>query len=190
MEQINGHSRFLPPSPYRRGANDGFYFGLYLTVMFFAIVISVKVSVFSLLAFAMMLFVPFLIYRWLRRSYVEDKGRSQLSALWMQGIVIFACGSLIAGVVATIYLKWIDPDFIVNRLNEAIELYKDSDWPQGREIATVMQEMIDYNFVPSAIAIIFEMIWLSIFSGSLLSLLMSLLARARRVERETDFPTS
>ncbi|MCH5319421.1 MAG: DUF4199 domain-containing protein [Paramuribaculum sp.] len=179
-----------PPSPYRRGADNGFYFGIYLTGMFFAFVLSVKISLFSLITMAMFVAVPFLIYRWLRIAFVEDGGKSAISSLWMQGIMIFACGSAIAGVVATVYLKWINPDFIIDRLHETIDLYESLEWPQGKEMADVLQRMIDYRIVPSAIQIVVEMIWLSIFSGSLLSLLMSLLARAKSVKQSTDTPNS
>lgn len=41
--------------------------------------------------------------------------------------------------------------------------------------------MIDMHLVPSAVAIVVELIWLAIFSGSLVSLLMALLARSRPV---------
>lgn len=169
-------------SPYKRGADDGFYFGLYLIVGFFAMVLSVKVPFFTLVAFAVFIGVPFLIYRFLRRAFVQDRGNTPISALWMHGIMIFACGSVVAGVIAVIYLKWINPDFIINRLHETIDLYNSSDWPKGREMAEILQRMIDYHIVPSAVAIVVEMIWLSIFSGSLLSLLMGLLARAKSVK--------
>lgn len=177
-------------SPYKRGADNGFYFGIYLTGMFIAFLLSFKLSFFALVTLVMFVGVPFLIYRWLRRSYVADKGYTPMSSLWMQGIVIFACGSMISGVVAVIYLKWIDPEFIVKRLEETIALYQNSQWPQGREMADIMQRMIDYHIVPSAIQIVIETIWFAIFSGSLLSLLMSLLARARKVERKSEYPNS
>lgn len=174
-------------SPYRRGADDGFYFGLYLIAMFFGMVFSVKSGLFGLITFALIIGVPFLIYRWLRKSYVEDNGKTPMSSLWMQGIMIFACGSVICGVVATIYLKWIEPDFIIKRLHETIALYNSTDWAKGKEMAEVLQRMIDYHLVPSAVAIVVEMIWLSIFSGSLLSLLMSLLARSRPVRSNHNY---
>lgn len=102
--------------------------------------------------------------------------------------MIFLCGSLIAGAVTTIYLKWINPDFIVNLLHRAIEVWRSSDLSNAREMAAVAQKMIDYNLVPSAIEIAVEMIWLSVFSGSILSLLMSLLARSKSVRRNAEIP--
>lgn len=169
-------------SPYKRGADDGLLFGMLLTAIFFAGVLSVDYPVACLLAAAGILSVPFVIYKFLRRAYVADMGLTLLSSLWMQGIMIFGCGALIAGIIATVYLKWVDPDFINARIADAIRLYRESDMPSGERMAETLEAMVKSHLIPSAVQIIVEMIWLSIFSGSLLSLLMALLARARRVD--------
>lgn len=168
-------------SPYRRGADDGFFFGIYLSAMFFASVYSLDAPLLGVISFLMVLAVPFIIYRFLRRTYVEEYGTTLLSALWMQGIMIFLCGALICGAVSLIYLKWINPSFIVDQMRTVIDIYSGSGWESGEEMADMMQRIIDNNLVPTSISIVMEMIWLSVFSGSLLSLLMSLLVRARAV---------
>lgn len=168
-------------SPYRRGADDGFIFGAYLTATFLAIVWSSGVPLLGLVSMLLLAGVPVFVYLRLRRAYVADCGHTLLSSLWMQGIATFACGSLIAGAVATAYLKWIDPDFIIDRLHEAIAFYSGSGWERGQEVADTLQRMIDMHLVPSAAAIVVEVIWLAVFSGSLVSLLMALLARSRPV---------
>lgn len=170
-----------PPyiSPYRRGADDGFRFAIYLTVMFFASIYAAKVAMLSLAVIGLMLGVPFVIYHFLRRAYVEEHGTTLMSALWMHGIMIFLCGSLLAGAVEFVWLRWIDPTYIIDQLHAVIELYEDSGWDRGEEIASLLREMIDRKMVPTAISIVMEMIWLSVFTGSLLSALMALLVRAR-----------
>lgn len=97
----------------------------------------------------------------------------------MQGIMTFICGSLIAGLVAVVYLKWINPDFIADRIQEAIDFYSGSGWQQGAEMADLLKNMVKAHVVPTPIQIVIEMIWLGVFSGSLLSLLMAVLVRAR-----------
>ncbi|MDE5835816.1 MAG: DUF4199 domain-containing protein [Paramuribaculum sp.] len=166
-------------SPYRRGADDGFIFGVMLCVMFFAGVFSVSAPVLSVVALIIFIAVPFVIYTFLRRAYITDLYTTQLSSLWMQGIMTFICGSLIAGLVAVVYLKWINPDFIADRLQEAIDFYSGSGWQQGEEMADLLQNMVKAHVVPTPIQIGIEMIWLGVFSGSLLSLLMAVLVRAR-----------
>lgn len=171
-------------SPYRRGADDGFVFGLYLAATFLAMVLASRLPLLGLISLLMCAGVPVFIYIRLRRSFTADNGHTLLSSLWMQGIVTFACGSLIAGAVATAYLKWIEPDFIISKLREAIDFYAGSGWSRGEEVAETLRRMIDMHLVPSAVAIVVEFIWLSVFSGSLLSLLMALLARSRPVRNK------
>lgn len=172
---------YSQPSPYRRGAEDGLTFAVYLTVMFFASIYTTRIAMLSLLAIAMMLGVPFVIYRYLRRAYVADRGTTIMSALWMHGIMIFLCGSMLAGAVEVVWLRWIDSSYIIEQLHAIVELYSDSGWERGEEMAEVIQRMIDNSLVPSAISIVMEMIWLSVFTGSLLSALIALLVRARPV---------
>ena len=78
-----------------------------------------------------------------------------------------------------IYLKWINPDFIADRVQEAIDFYSESGWKQGEEMADMLRRMVSAHIIPTPIQIVIEMIWLGVFSGSLLSLLMAVLARAR-----------
>lgn len=170
-------------SPYKRGADDGLLFGGLLCAMFFAGVFSFKVPLLGLVSFVLMVSVPLVIYRFLRKSYVTDGYNTQLSSLWMQGIMTFACGCVLAGLVATVYLKWINPGFIIERVRETIDFYRSSGWERGEEMATVLQRMIDNRLLPGPVSMVVEMIWLGIFSGSLLSLLMALLARARGVKK-------
>ncbi|MDE6265675.1 MAG: DUF4199 domain-containing protein [Paramuribaculum sp.] len=170
-------------SPYRRGADDGFIFGMVLCTMFFAGVFSTAVPLLSLVCMLLFVSVPFIIYYFLRRTYIADLYTTQLSSLWMQGIMTFLCGCLIAGLAATVYLKWINPSFIPERIQEAIAFYRDSDWKSGNEMAQMLQQMVNAHIVPTPVEIVIEMIWLGVFSGSLLSLLMAVLARARGEKR-------
>ena len=171
----------LPPSPYKRGAHDGLTFGLLLIIIGAASALSFRWPLLGLLSVAGVVSVPPVIYFYLRRSYIEDHGTTLLSSLWMQGIMIFACGSSLAGVAGIVYLKWINPHFIAERVAEAIEFYRSANMAAGDRLADTLQSIVDARMMPSAVQIVVEMIWLAIFSGSLLSVLMALLVRARRV---------
>lgn len=134
-----------------------------------------------MLCVVLMLSVPFVIYSYQRRSYLRDNGHTILSSLWVEGITTFFCGSLLSGIIQVIYLKWIDPGFILSQMQQMITLYRDSGLQNGTELADLLQQLIDNHAVPSAISIVIEMIWLAVFSGSLLSVLMALLVRARPI---------
>lgn len=170
------------PSPYRRGAAQGMYFGIYLSLLFLASVYSITYPVMGLAMMLLLIGVPFYIYKCLRASFVADRGTTQLSSLWMQGIMVFLCGALIQGVVAIVYLKWIEPAFIITQLHTVIDFYRGIDSPEAQEMARVLQNMIDINLVPTAASMVMEMICFSVFTGSLLSVILSIIVRMRKVK--------
>ena len=160
-------------SPYRRGADDGFIFGVYLTVMFFASILSGGSVLLTMLSGVMMAGVPLVIYMFMR-SYHRSLGvAGSFAMLWMQGVVIFFCGMLIAGTVLVVYMKWINPDFVIDQLN-AVASLKDTAPGTNLEVAAeTARKMIDANFIPAPIDIVVEMLMLAIVTGSFLSMLLS-----------------
>ncbi|MCM1504108.1 MAG: DUF4199 domain-containing protein [Muribaculum sp.] len=167
-------------SPYKRGADKGAVFGVYLSVLFLMTAYSLEYPGCSVGAFFMVLFVPVIIYISLRRSYVSDLGTTIFSSLWMEGIVIFFCGSLVSAVVAIVFMRWVEPDYIERTLHQIIEMYNSGiAGDQGKEVAEVLQAAIDQRRVPKAIELVIDMLWLEVFSGSILSMLMALLVQAR-----------
>lgn len=160
-------------SPYRRGADDGFIFGLYLTVMFFASIFAGDFAPLSLLALLMMVGVPAVIYIFMSRYHRRLGKAGSFAMLWMQGVVIFFCGILIAGTAMVVYMKWIHPDFISEQLN-AIAALKDTIPGSQVDLAADMaSKMIEANFIPAPIDIVTELIMLAILTGSLLSMTLS-----------------
>ena len=109
-------------SPYRRGADDGFIFGVYLTVMFFASILSGGSVLLTMLSGVMMAGVPLVIYMFMRFYHRSLGVAGSFAMLWMQGVVIFFCGMLIAGTALVVYMKWINPDFVIDQLNAVASL--------------------------------------------------------------------
>ena len=160
-------------SPYRRGADDGFIFGLYLAVMFFASILSGGAGMLTLLSGVMMVCVPVVIYLFMR-SYHRSLGASgSFAMLWMQGVVIFFCGMLIAGTALVVYMRWIHPDFVIEQLNSVAALKWVAPGTHVELAADTARKMIDANFIPAPIDIVVEMLMLAIVTGSLLSMLLS-----------------
>ncbi|MCM1110204.1 MAG: DUF4199 domain-containing protein [Clostridium sp.] len=171
-------------SPYRRGADRGLPFGVYLTVLFFVMVGSQRWGFLSLVMMVMIVAVPFIIYRFLRSTYVEERGLSSLSSLWMQGIMTFGCGAIISALAAYIYMRFLDPSFILRNARSAIEIYNGMDNENSRAVARGLEVLIENNALPTPIQVAVQSIWGAVLSGSLLSLLMGLLVRARRPSGE------
>ncbi|MDD2961421.1 MAG: DUF4199 domain-containing protein [Muribaculaceae bacterium] len=169
-------------SIYRRGADDGLIFGIYLSAIFLCSVIGVGVPILSILSLLLIIALPLLLFKFLRRSFVASNGLSTFSEVWMLGILIFLFGSLICGVVTYVYLQFIEPTFIYDQVNAALDIYKSMPQMKDAEFVKIIQQAIDQHLLPSAIQIVIQMIWFTIFSGSLLSLLLSAIVRAIRIK--------
>lgn len=172
-----------PKNIYARGADDGAWLGLYLVGMFAFLVASTSAPFAAIPAIAMMLGVPFLTYYFLRRTHCEAHGMTAFSALWMQGIVMFACGSLIFGLVSYLFLRWGDADFIRNVMVSAVEYYDSLPDPSGQyaRMSDELEMMLRHKAIPTAATMTAAWMWLIVFSGSLLSMLVAAVARLRRV---------
>ncbi len=167
-------------SPYRRGADDGFYFGLYLVAMFFASVFAQTVPMLSFVSLVLMFSAPAVIYRFLR-SYDRELGpAASFPMLWMQGVVIFFCGILIAGAALVVYMKWIEPDFVLSQIKGVAALAGTAPGTFVDAAAGLAAEMIEANFIPTPTAIVAELVMLAIVSGSVLSIILSAFLALRR----------
>ena len=175
-----------PRSVYRRGADDGFLMGLYLSVLFIASVCSIYSALAGIASAAMALAVPVMIFLFLRRSYRSDNCRSTFSALWLHGICIFLFGSLLMALTSYLYLRFINPAYITTVLDMAKEIYSSVDTDDARQMVAAIQKAQDSHlvFTPRQIAV--EIIWAGVFSGSLLSMVVAAIVRA--VTRPTPPP--
>lgn len=161
-------------SPYRRGADDGFIFGLYLSLMFFGSIFAPKLPLLGLLSFAMMIAVPAVIFIFMRRYDRQLQECATFPMFWMQGVVIFICGILISGALLVVYLQWFDTDYIRLQMESMAEL---GESPEAKgtvleEAGSITRRMLDARFIPSPIAIVTELIMAAIVSGSLLSIIL------------------
>ena len=105
--QAGNASGRAPRSIYERAGSDGAWLGLWFTAIFGLSVASMRAGLLNIVVLTMALLVPFIAYRFLRRTYVESHGLVTYSALWMQGILTFAAGSLIMSAAAFIFMRWI-----------------------------------------------------------------------------------
>jgi hypothetical protein len=179
------YSQLKPRSPYKRGADWGALFGIYLSALFFASSYSFDYPICSVLAFVMMIGVPLFVAFVLRYSYVQDRGTTIFSSLWVEGIAIFFFGGLISSLVAFVYMRWLEPDFIADRLNAMIDVYSSAEVPNGKDVVEVLQAVRDRELLPRPIEIIVDMLWLIVFTGSILSMIISMLVPLKKV-KNTD----
>ncbi len=166
---------------YARGAEDGLWMGLYISVAVAMIGGSIAVPALRIPAFALAFGVPFLTYYFLRRTHVAAHGMAVFSALWMQGIVMFACASLIFGALAFVYLRYIDPGFVESVFRYLIDFYDSVGDDAADALADDLREVADRNAYPRPAVLVLGEMWSIMFSGSLLSMIVSAVARIKRV---------
>lgn len=170
-----------PKTIYARGADDGLWMGLYITAAMASICASISLPMLQIPAFALALGVPFLTYFFLRRTHVAAHGMTVFSALWMQGIVMFGCASLIFGAVAFVYLRYVNPGFIESVFGYLIEFYGQTDGEQAQALADELRAVADSNAYPRPAVLVLGEMWSIMFSGSLLSMVVGAVARLKRV---------
>lgn len=177
-------------SVYKRGADDGFIFGAYLAVWFIMLCCSLYVNFLAIPSLIMMAGVPFIIYAFLRRSYVRDFGLSSFSELWLQGIITFVCGTLIMACVGFVFMRFVRPDYIHDLWSAAIELYESVPDSSASDFARTLRLMEERNMLPQPIYVVVEMMLSGVFTGSILSMILTWIVRLRKVRTRLDDVTS
>lgn len=176
-------------SIYARGADCGLWLGLCFIAMFVLAAASMRMPLLNIGVIGIAVYVPVLSYRFLRRTHVDAHGLTSFSALWMQGIVMFACGALLLGAAAYLYIKVVEPNFISNVVKFGIEYYSSAGTPEADAIADEFRKIVELNRLPRTGDVVLMYIWATVFSGSILSMLLAVIARARRVplpEQDTN----
>ena len=161
------------PAVWRRGANDGMFLGLWMSAIFICGAYSQNISLLAWLTLLMMAAVPVIVYGWLKRDWLKWPQMRFFSAAWMHGICIFFFGSLIMAAVIVIFMKFIRPDFILESVRRAIEIYRSLDDPEAANMAHTLQEMINRHMLPTPVNLGITMIWTVTFTGSILSMILT-----------------
>lgn len=178
MEELKG-------SVYRRGADNGLAMGLLFILLFAGFVLTEYVSVFSVVALALMASVPFAAFLFLRRSYKKSGYTLEFSALWVEGIVTFTCAGALLAIVVYVTLKWVDPDYMVRQVDAAIEVYENIDDGRAREVLGMLEMIKENNAYPTPRFLSLQLVLTSCFTGSILSMLLGILIKSMRNIKKT-----
>ncbi len=174
-------------SVYRQGAEYGAWFGVYLTVMALAIMYGFTHTILMLAAMAMMVAVPAVVYPMLRRYRSQMRGYAPFASLWMLGLMIFICGSLICGAVTYVWMQYVMPTFIYDQVMAAINVYKAVPGESAAEMVRIMETIVERHALPSAMEVVVQMVMLTTFLGSLVSMVLAFILGMRRIPPRNDF---
>ena len=175
----------------QRGAYDGLYIGLYLSAFFFVMAQSVytpQASWLNILSIAIMLGCPVVTYLLLRRSYRLSGGTLGLGSLWGEGVVAYLLGSMITVAAGYLYIRFFNPSFITDLYERAISQWElmlsiasGAEADSYRELIGELKRQLAAGETPTPLSMLASLAVSSTVIGAVMSLLMGLLARARRV---------
>ncbi len=167
----------------KKSADFGFLFGLIFTWIFFTGIYSTDIPFLGIVSFITFMMVPGLLYLFLERTDRDSYGTIPFSVLWMEGIILFFCGSLILSILMYLFLRFIDPTFIVDRIQMLIDMLEEQGGTENIQQANNFRLAIKGHIIPSAIEFAIVTIWIVVFTGSLLSMAVAGIVKSGIIKR-------
>ena len=164
---------------YKRAADWGLPFGLYLSCMGVASIFADYFAPLSFIFILLLLATPLVVYYFQRRKFIEDDGFTEYAALWMLGILLFILGAIIASFIIYLVLQYCRPNFMYEQAQMVIDAYSKMPQMKDSEILHIVQRMVDENLLPTPIEAVFNVFWFVSFFGSLSSAVTALIAQRR-----------
>ncbi|MCM1450473.1 MAG: DUF4199 domain-containing protein [Clostridiales bacterium] len=161
-------------------ADYGPLLGLCFVITFFAALYSLQFPALSFLVIASIVAVPVTVWIMMRRTWRKSLCTMPYATLWTQGIVAFACGAIFLAVSAFVFFKWVDPDLFLRVLQAQEERWTAQSTEQSLANARALHAMIEGGAVPRAGQLVVQLVCLTIFSGSMLSMLVAFIVRLGR----------
>lgn len=177
----------MEPEPkksiYKRAAEWGLPFGLYIACMGVASIYADYFAPLSIIFILMIMATPLVVYYFQRRRFIEDDGFTEYAGLWMLGILLFIFGSVIASFIIYMVLQYFRPDFMYEQARLVIEAYSKIPQASDSEVLRVLQRMVDEKLLPTPIEAVFNAFWFITFFGSLVSAITALIAQRKLPKR-------
>lgn len=166
-------------SVYQRGARDGLLAGALMLAMFVcqALGLTQGLAWLTWVSDALMLAVPVAAYVMMRRGFRLYPAQRQFATLWMHGIIIFICGSLIMAAGIYAYCRLIDPGFIPRMFDLTGQLLAQMPDASMAQMGEQFGQLAEQGLTPTPIQMAFSYLWLGSFSGSMLSMLLAAILR-------------
>ena len=163
---------------YKNGAYKGLVMGLYLSVVSIFSMLSDSVPLLSMVALPMLVCLPLLQYRLLYIEWRKADYSATFSSLWMLGITIFIGGSLVCAL-----LTLFDPDFFMRSTQAMVDTLQADPQLRSSDLCRMLKASIEAGLVPSPIEFCVQMIMFTVFSGSILSLVLTPIVKLRKPRR-------
>lgn len=166
-----------PKSIFRRAAEGGVTLGAIFVCIF--LLETVPNPLAGLFALGLMIYVPFAVYRKLKSTYFAAHGLMTYAGVWLEGILLFVFGSIILAFGSFLYMRWIVPGYLP-ALTGQVSAFIESQ-PQFLDNAISPELFKAYLASIRPIDISMTLMWLSAFTGSLASLVIAAIVKAKKV---------
>ncbi len=164
-------------SPVYFAARYGIHIGGMLSLLAIASLLSQTSIVASIFEYIMMFVILYSILMQLRAVYTLSQGTLRVGDMWLQGFLTFFFGSLISSLVAYLVLTIFMPNFIYESVMRLLQVYEQIKQPEIQQMADILRKAVDAGALPTNIQICVTMFFFTTFTGSLCSLMMSLMVR-------------
>lgn len=170
-------------SPAKCGADNGLRFGVYLSLIYAAMIGSAFMPVANLIMLVLLVGVPFFVFRLLSADYRRAAGGHNLAAVWLNGMMTFICGGLLASLVLFVYLRWVNPGFLSMQWDMIVNGFASSPDPSLREFSEQCRAAAENGFQVSPIIFSMSLLWMVAFAGTLTSLVLAVIIALRGRKR-------
>lgn len=170
-----------PTSVYGYGARLGLRMGAWLCAMSACLLLSVKLPAAIFLLLPLLLLLPVYHYRLMAGVWKAAPEHRNVSALWLLGIVIFVCGSLICALATGVEMLLFQPHFFPDYIRQTIlTLQQAGMQAQYAEQIEFMHKMLEARVFPTPMQFVISMLWATTFSGSVISLVFAIMLQRRK----------
>ena len=167
-------------SVYALGAEDGLLMGPLMAATIVCIGASTYVAWLSVPGLIGALAVPVLAYYRLMISHRDNPRSMTFTPLWLQGICMFFFGGLVMSAVAFVLMRWAVPGFIMHQIDKIIEVYSALNDPSAASMVSMFEKIKTSGMLPTPLDVALELLYMSVFTGSIISLIYALIIRRRR----------
>jgi len=166
-----------PRSIFRRAAEGGVTLGVLFICIF--LLETIASSLTGLFAFALMAYVPVHVYRKVKSTYVAAHGLTTFSGLWLEGILLFVCGSIILALGTFIFMRLLAPGYLP-AMTDQIAMFLTNN-PQLLDSGISQQQLTKYFTSIRPIDISMTLMWSAAFTGSIASLVIAAIVKSKQV---------
>lgn len=130
-------------------------------------------------ALALMVYVPVYVYRRLKATYFAAHGLMTFSGLWLEGILHFACASILMAFATFILLRWLVPGYLPALTAGAASFVAEN--PQWIDSSVTAAQLQRYFASIRPIDISMTLMWAASFTGSIASLVIAAIVKSKVV---------